>query len=128
MPERFVGGNAAAAADFFGILIPHIEEHIAQLSLDEGRKNDVKMLTDQLQELAGFANEVANQVAQQMQEQQAAAEQAQAGPSADEQMKMAAMEREEARKDAALQAELERSDAKARQEMALADAKAAASL
>ena len=122
------GGNAAAAADFFGILIPHIEEHIAQLSLDEGRKNDVKMLTDQLQELAGFANEVANQVAQQMQEQQAAAEQAQAGPSAEEQMKMAAMEREEARKDAALQAELQRSDAKARQEMALADAKAAASL
>jgi len=126
------GGNPAAAVDFFGILLPHIEEHIGQLAADEGRKSEVKMLSEQLKELSGFANEVANQVAQQMQEQQEAAmaaeQQAAAGPSADEQMKAAAMERDEARKDAALQAEIERSNMKAQQEMALADAKAAASL
>ncbi len=122
------GGNAAAAADFFGILIPHIEEHIGQLSADENRKQEVKMLSDQLGELAGFANEVANQVAQEMQQQQEAQMQAEAGPSADEQIKAAAMERDEARKDAALQAEIQRSDIKLKQEMALADAKAAAAI
>ncbi len=126
------GGNPAAVVDFLGILIPHIEEHLTQLSADEGRKQEVKMLGDQLKELSGFANEVANQVAQQMEEQQQqqqeAAMQAQAGPSADEQIKMSAMERDEARKDAALQADIERSNMKAQQEMALADAKAAASL
>ena len=57
-----------------------------------------------------------------------AAMQAQAGPSAEEQMKMTAMERDEARKDAALQAEIERNNLKMQQEMALADAKAASSL
>jgi len=122
------GGNAAAAADFFGILIPHIEEHIGQLSADENRKQEVKMLSDQLGELAGFANEVANQVAQEMQQQQEAQMQAEAGPSADEQIKAAAMERDEARKDAALQAEIQRSDIKLKQELALADAKAAAAI
>ncbi len=126
------GGNAAAAVDYFRILLPHIEEHIGQLAADEGRKSEVKMLSDQLKELSGFANEVANQVAQQMQQQQeeamAAEQQAAAGPSSDEQIKLAAMEREEARKDAALQAEIERNNVKAQQEMALADAKAAASL
>jgi len=122
------GGNAAAAADFFGILIPHIEEHIGQLSADENRKQEVKMLSDQLGELAGFANEVANQVAQEMQQQQEAQMQAEAGPSADEQIKAAVMERDEARKDAALQAEIQRSDIKLKQEMALADAKAAAAI
>ena len=54
--------------------------------------------------------------------------QAQAGPSAEEQMKMTAMERDEARKDAALQAEIERNNLKMQQDMALADAKAASSL
>tara|TARA_R100001463_G_scaffold98330_2_gene152830 strand:+ start:17192 stop:19405 length:2214 start_codon:yes stop_codon:yes gene_type:complete len=126
------GGNPAAVVDFFRILIPHIEEHLAQLSADEGRKQEVKMLGDQLKELSGFANEVANQLAQQMeqeqQQQQEAAMQAQAGPSADEQIKMSAMERDEARKDAALQAEIERNNLKMQQEMALADAKAASSL
>ncbi len=126
------GGNPAAVVDFFRILIPHIEEHLAQLSADEDRKQEVKMLGDQLKELSGFANEVANQLAQQMeqeqQQQQEAAMQAQAGPSADEQIKMSAMERDEARKDAALQAEIERNNLKMQQEMALADAKAASSL
>ena len=51
-----------------------------------------------------------------------------AGPSLEEQLKAAAMERDEARKDAALQAEIERNNRKLQQEMALADAKAAANL
>lgn len=122
------GGNAVAAVGFFGLLVPHIEEHIMQLSADQERKEEVKMLGDQLQELSSFANEVANQVEQQMQKEQQSAMEAEAGPSAEEQMKMTAMERDEARKDAALQAEIERNNLKMQQEMALADAKAAASL
>jgi hypothetical protein len=102
------------------------------LSADGGRKDEVKQLSDALKELAGFANEMSNQVAQQMEQaQQAEAElQAQSaiGPAPEEQIKIAAMERDEARKDAALQAEIQRSEAKMRQEMALADARAAASI
>jgi len=126
------GGDPAMAAQFFSILIPHIGEHLAALEADDSRKDEVKQLGEQLKELSGFANELANQVAQQMEQAQAAQmeqqAQAQAGPAPEEQMKMAAMEREEARKDAALQADIQRSEAKMRQEMALADAKAAAAI
>jgi hypothetical protein len=126
------GGDPASAVQFFSILMPHIEEHLAMLSADGGRKDEVKQLSDALKELAGFANEMSNQVAQQMEQaQQAEAElQAQSaiGPAPEEQIKIAAMERDEARKDAALQAEIQRSEAKMRQEMALADARAAASI
>ena len=125
------GGNPAAIAEFFGLLIPHIGEHIMQLSVDPNRKNETKELEGQLEELTSFANELSNQVAQQMEQQQAQMaemQQQQAGPSPEEQIKAAAMEREEARKDAALQAEIERNNMKLRQEMALADAKAAANL
>ena len=125
------GGNPSAIAQFFGLLIPHIGEHVGQLSIDPSRKNEAKDLEGQLEELTGFANELANQVAQQMEEQanQQAQMQAQpTGPSPEEQLKAAAMEREEARKDAALKAEIDRSNLKLQQEMALADAKAAANL
>ena len=126
------GGNPAAIAEFFGLLIPHIGEHVMQLSADPNRKNETRELESQLDELTGFANELSNQVAQQMEQQQAQMaemqQQQQAGPSLEEQLKAAAMERDEARKDAALQAEIERSNMKLRQEMALADAKAAANL
>ena len=126
------GGDPAAIAEFFGLLIPHIGEHVIQLSADPNRKNETKELEAQLDELTGFANELSNQVAQQMEQQQAQMaemqQQQQAGPSLEEQLKAAAMERDEARKDAALQAEIERNNMKLRQEMALADAKAAANL
>ena len=122
------GANPQAITEYFGLLIPHIEEHLGLLSVDESRKDEVKAFGDQLQELVGFANEVANQVAQQLEQQQAEQAQAAGGPSADEQMKIEAMQREEARKDAALQAEIERNRLKTEQELAIADAKAAASL
>ena len=122
------GGNPGAAVQFFGILIPHIEEHLGLLSADESRKDEVKQLSEGLQQLSGFANEVANQVAQQMEQEQAQQAQAAAGPPAEDQIKIAAMERDEARKDALLQADIERSNTKMRQEMALADAKAAAAI
>ena len=125
------GADGSQIAEYFGLLIPHIGEHLMQLSVDPNRKTETKQLEEQLNELTGFANELANQVTQQMEQQaQAQAEmQAQpAGPSPEEQLKMAAMEREEARKDAALRAEIERNNLKLRQEMALADARAAANL
>jgi hypothetical protein len=126
------GGDPASAVQFFSLLIPHIEEHLGMMAADDSRKDEVKQLGEQLEQLSGFANEVSNQVAQQMEQAQAAQmeQQAQAGAglAPEEQMKMASMERDEARKDAALQAEIGRSEAKMRQEMALADAKAAASL
>ena len=125
------GADPQAIAQYFGLLIPHIEEHISMLAGDEAKKAEVKQLQDQLKELAGFANEVANQVTQQLEQQQAqqqAAAQQPPQPSLDEQLKVSSLEREEARKDAVLQAELQRNDLKLKQELALADAKAASSL
>lgn len=126
------GADPSVIVQYFGLLIPHIGEHLQQLLADPNRKSQLKELERQLDELSGFANELANQVSQQM-EQQAAMQQqqqqaAQAGPSVEEQLKIASMEREEARKDAALQAELERNNLRLRQEMALNDAKAASAL
>ena len=125
------GADPQAIAQYFGLLIPHIEEHLSMLAGDEAKKAEVKQLQDQLKELAGFANEVANQVTQQLEQQQAqqqAAAQQPPQPSLDEQLKVSSLEREEARKDAVLQAELQRNDLKLKQELALADAKAASSL
>ena len=125
------GADPQAIAQYFGLLIPHIEEHLSMLAGDEAKKAEVKQLQDQLKELAGFANEVANQVTQQLEQQQAqqqAAAQQPPQPSLDEQLKVSSVEREEARKDAVLQAELQRNDLKLKQELALADAKAASSL
>ena len=125
------GADPQAIAQYFGLLIPHIEEHLSMLAGDEAKKAEVKQLQDQLKELAGFANEVANQVTQQLEQQQAqqqAAAQQPPQPSLDEQLKVSSLERDEARKDAVLQAELQRNDLKLKQELALADAKAASSL
>lgn len=122
------GAAPEPIAEFFGLLIPHIGEHLMQLSADPNRKQQVKQLETQLEELTGFANELANQITQQMEQQMAEQQQAEAGPSIEEQMKIAQMEREEARKDAALKAEIERNNLKLQQEMALADARTAASL
>ena len=126
------GANTGAIAEFFGILLPHIEEHIIQLSADPNRKNETKQLGEQLKELTDYANEISQQAADQMQAEAQAQQEAmqQQGPaiSPEEQAKMASMEREEARKDAQLQAELERNQLKLKQELALADAKAAANI
>lgn len=119
------GANPQAVTEYFGILIPHMQEHLQALSADESRKNEAKAFGDQIKEITGFANEVANQVAQEMQQQ---AQQQQGQQVSDEQLKIEAMQREEARKDAVLQAEIERQNLKLKQEMAIADAKAAASL
>lgn len=126
------GANTGAIAEFFGLLLPHIEEHIIQLSADPNRKNETKQLGEQLKELTDYANEISQQAADQMQAEAQAQQEAmqQQGPaiSPEEQAKMASMEREEARKDAQLQAELERNQLKLKQELALADAKAAANI
>jgi len=122
------GAAPEPVAEFFGLLLPHIGEHLMQLSADPNRKQQAKQLEDQLKELTAFANELANQVSQQMEQQVAEQQQAQAGPSLEEQLKISQMEREEARKDAALKAEIERNNLKLQQEMAIADARTAASL
>lgn len=122
------GADPRPIAEYFGLLIPHIGEHVGQLAADPNRKSDVKALSDQLDELTGFANEVANQISQQMEQEAAAQQQAEAGPSLDEQLQIARMEREESRKDLELQAEIERNNRKVAAEIALMDAKAASNL
>lgn len=122
------GANPQPIAEYFGLLIPHTEEHLAQLSADPARKAETKQLQKQLDDLIGFANEVANQISQQMEQEAAAQQQAAAGPSLDEQLQIARMEREESRRDLELQAEIERNNRKLDAEIAAMDAKTAASI
>ena len=132
------GGDPVEIAATLRALLPHIEAHLAEVRADETRKDLVKMLEGQLDELievfTKLSKELQRQQQQAMQQQaenQAAMQEQQAimdGVDPKDQINMLRTQRDESRKDAKAQAEIQRKSEQHQQDMAIADAKAAEEL
>ena len=109
------------------ILVPHTEEHLAQLALDPARKEEVSVLSEQLNQISAETQRLMNE-AQAQAEEQAAAQQAAEQAAAEGQEGPSAADQEERRKEEVHQAQMRRELDKHKLELALADAKSAASI
>lgn len=127
------GGDLAEIGAFLQIALMHTAAHLDAMAGDETRKDMLKMYQDQFKQIQKAATDIANEVARQKAEAQAAMqEQAaqmeemqmlQGGGDPKEQLAMMRAERDEARRDMKTQNDIERKNAKTSQDIALKDAK-----
>jgi len=132
------GGGPNEVAATLQTLLPHVAQHLQHLEVDPTRKDIVKILTNQAEQLAKITEQLISDIQSQqeqeqaaMQEQQAAQEEAmavQGGNDPKEQLAQARFEREEARRDTKVQADIKRKQDKAHLDMAVKDAKTAATI
>jgi hypothetical protein len=121
-------GNPTEIAGYLSIIVQHASAHLNELANDGSRKEMVKELGKQLQQLSAVVQQLEQQAAQQAEQQQAAAAEMQAvqgGQDPKDQLAAVRMERDESRKDAKVQNDMARKNAKTEQDLQLKDAKTA---
>jgi len=121
-------GSPSEIAGYLSVIVQHTSEHLNAMANDGSRKEMVKELSKQLQQLSAVVQQLEQQAAQQAEQQQAAAaemQSVQGGQDSKDQLAAMRMERDEGRKDAKVQNDMARKNAKTEQDLQLKDAKTA---